>query len=196
MLNTSKLILNESYWLLFNGEKKRTQEFVAPNIQELDPDKYTISQLTRNLALIMQNYDSDKTSLYGIEIKTNGSSRSSRIPLVRHSKNNQSIWRVVKDLKTFEKGIIELKDLNYYLGNTRANNALPLPFKVLVLVSPEAEYINNEYGKFITDKATESKIIVITLEFILNLISNSKKINFNNLFSNESIVLTTKPIKL
>lgn len=195
MLNTTKLILNESYWLLLNEGKKRTQEFITPNIQELDPNKHTISQLTRNLALIMQNYDSDKTSLYGIEIKTNGSSRSSRIPLARYSKNNQSIWRVVKELKTFEKGVIELKDLSYYLGNTRTDDTLSLPFKVLVLASPEVEYINNEYGKFITDKATESKIIVITLEFILDLISGGKKINFNDLFSNESIVLTTKPIE-
>lgn len=196
MLNSAKLIINESYWLLFNEGEKRTQEFVVPNIQELNSDKHTVSQLTRNLALIMQNYDCDKTSAYGIEIKTNGSSRSSRIPLVRCSKNNQSIWRIVKDLKMFEKGIVELKDLNYYLRNTRINNKLPLPLMVLVLAAPESEYINNKYGEFITRKATESKIIVITLEFIQNLIGNDKTVNFNDLFSNESTVLTAKPIEI
>lgn len=196
MLNTTKLIVNDSYWKLFVDGERRRQEFITPGIQELDSKTYTVAQLTRTLALIMKNYDSDDTSLYGIEIKTNGSSRSSRIPLVRHSKNNQSIWRVVKDIKLFEKGVIELKDLNYYLDKTRTNNALRLPLMVLLLASPEEEFIKNEYGKFITDKATESKIIVITLEFILNLVKGNKKINFNDLFSNESIVLTTKPIEL
>lgn len=196
MLNSAKLIINESYWLLFNEGEKRTQEFVVPNIQELNSDNHTVSQLTRNLALIMQDYDNDKTSSYGIEVKTNGSSRSSRIPLVRFSRNNQSIWRIVKDIKMFEKGIVELKDLNYYLSNTRINNKLPLPLMVLVLAAPEAEYINNKYGEFITKKATESKIIVMTLEFIQNLIGSNKNVNFNDLFSNQSTVLTTRPIEL
>jgi len=196
MLNTTKLIVNNSYWKFFVDEERRRQEFITPSIQELDPNGHTVSQLTRTLALIMKNYDSDDTSLYGIEIKTNGSSRSSRIPLVRHSKSNQSIWRIVKDIKMFEKGIVELKDLNYYLSKTRTNNALQLPQMVLLLAFPEKEFINNEYGKFIADKATESKIIVITLEFILNLVEDNKKINFNDLFSNESMVLTIKPIEI
>lgn len=196
MLNTTELIVNNSYWKLFIDEERRKQEFITPSIQELDSNTHTISQLTRILALIMKNHDIDETSLYGIEIKTNGSSRSNRIPLIRHSKSNQSIWRIVKDIKMFEKGVIELKDLNYYLNKTRTNNALRLPQMVLLLAFPEKDFVNNKYGEFIIDKATESKIIVITLEFILNLVKDNKKINFNNLFSNENIVLTTKPIKI
>lgn len=196
MLNTTRLIINDSYWSLFDEKKYRTQEFLSPSISEINLEQQTIMQLTRKLALIMKHFDADEKSKYGIEIKTNGSSRSSRIPMVRHTITNQSIWRVVKDIKGIEKGIIELKDLTYYLIQTRTNSGLALPTKVLLLAFPEIAFINNEHGKYVIDKAEESQTIIISIEFIRNVLSSNDIVNFNDLLFNNNSVITTESIQL
>jgi len=86
-VNISKLIINESYWQLFESEKFKTQSYMIPDPDVLKNTEISIAEYTKNLCLLLQNRDKNKFSLYGIEIKTNGSSRSGRIPLVRLTKN-------------------------------------------------------------------------------------------------------------
>lgn len=196
MQKTVKLIVNDSYWSFFDNQTQRTQEFISPNIEQPEFNKLPTAILTRNIAMILHDVDTDKSAKYGIEIKTNGSSRSSRIPLVRYSKSSQSVWKVIKSLKDFEKGAIELKDLVYYLEKTRTDIELPLPHKVLVLTPPEGEYGNTSNAKFINDIAMKHTMTVISLEYLQNLIKVGEKGTLNELFSDQNSILTTQPISL
>lgn len=194
-MGKTNLIINESFWKLNEDEEFKNQEFLYPEITDIDKDNFTVQEFTRNLGCILKTKDKNSLTKYGVEIRSNGSSRSSRIPLVRISTQNQSIWKVITSLKDVEKGIIELNDLVYFLKKYRPNDSLSLPTKVLVVTSPESEYTNNsEYGKFIIEKVEKGIIILISLEFIKNLLHSGKLIDLDSLLIDKKSILTREPI--
>lgn len=196
-MKSTNLIVNESYWSFFESKTFRRQQFIVPEFKDLTRNKFSVAEFTRNIAILMKEKDRDKDALYGLEIKTNGSSRSSRIPMVRYSLVNQSIWKIIFDLKGIEKGIVELNELLYFLKKTSPNKQECLPSKVLLVVWPEADYTGEgKYGKFVISKVEEGEIILISLEFLTDLFLFNKSIDFNPLLSSDKSVITRRPINI
>ncbi len=194
LMEKVRLVVNESYWNLFSGKDFRNQDFIIPSVNNLKKEQ-SMSTITRDMGLIFQNLDIDCSAVYGIEIKTNGSSRSARIPLMRYTKNNQTIWKFIKDIKSMDKGIVDLEELEYHLKSSLHENNFPLPYKVLVLLEPENKYVSNALlSDYIKNKVAQTKIIFISFDFIKGLLVSKIKLNFDDFLSEEGIVYTVSPL--
>lgn len=172
------LVVNASYKDLPLGPNLPRETFILPGLEEIEVLEN--SSLTRALALHLQSKDQTPNVLYGIEIKSNGSERSSRIPLVRVSEATASIWKIGTGIKSLQKAAVALNDLVSFL-NSHANEGQLSPKKVLVLKEDEALYIkeNSEYHRFVSDIVRENNLHLFSLKFIKELISDP----FNNMDS-------------
>lgn len=189
-MQTQQLIINESYWSLFEPGNFKIQEFLVEDLNDSD----TTAQITRNLALFLKNHDTDNNSVYGLEIKTNGSDRSSRIPLVRITPENQTIWKVVKTVQDVDKALLDLQDLIYYLQNTRKNES-PLPQKVLIVASDESRYLDDEVmSNYVKRKVEESGVIWISLPFIKNFFLLNDRYSVNKLLVKSGAIFTLQTL--
>jgi len=193
-MKKGNLIINESFWNLSKNKNLRSQTYLIPELSVLDKDTSSIAEYTRNLGLLLQTNDSNASSLYGIEIKTNGSSRSGRIPLVRHTKTSQSIWKVVFKLRDVDKAITDLDTLVYYLKNSRPDEKLELPKKILVTSFDESEYLEETHlSEYVKKHVSENNIIWISSEFITDLLKKSGKIDVDSITSKTKAIYTKRP---
>lgn len=194
-MKTAKLIINESYWYLFEESQYKTQSFIVPEIESLNTKDLSNAEYTRNLCLILQDRDKDKLTKYGIEIKTNGSSRPSRIPLVRLNKHSQSIWKVSSSLKDVEKTVTGLNDHVYYLNKSRIDKNLQLPSKVLFANFSESEYANNsEFNDFVKKQVQDNDLVWITADFITSLFETDKIFDLDSIVSKNKSIYTKVPL--
>jgi hypothetical protein len=194
-MKTAKLIINESYWYLFEDKQFKTQSFIVPEIEALRTRDISTAEYTRNLCLLLQDKDEDKLTKYGIEIKTNGSSRPSRIPLVRLNKHSQSIWKVCPSLKDVEKTATGLKDHVYYLNKSRIDKNLQLPSKVLFANFSESEYANNsEFSDFVKKQVQENDLVWITSDFVTSLFGTDKIFDLDSIVSKNKSIYTKVPL--
>ena len=146
------LVINESYWQFFTKTSLKEQTFLL-NTRDTMKKGSKVSDVTINLAGRLKSKDLNNEAIYGVEIKTNGSSRTSRIPLVRYTKNNQTIFKIIRNLKEVDKGIVYLKKLEYYLRASRTGKTLNLPEKAIVVLSDEGAYIKDKIMKEYVFKA-------------------------------------------
>ncbi len=176
-MNRAKLISNESYWDLFLNKQFTEQEYFS--LEELGMNKnnkMSISKITRLLALTLKDKDKDNFAKYCLEIKTNGSSRSARIPLVRFSNQSQSIWKVIRSLREMERGILDLQDLEYHLKHSLGERKLSMPKKILIILEDKSEKMKEtEILEYVKDKSSDANVLCISLEFICKYL-NSKEI--------------------
>jgi len=189
-MKTVGLVVNESYWDLKTKQNLRKQVFLAQESLNLN---VSILNMHSNLAVLMKEKDTNKEVAYGLEIKTNGGSRSARIPIVRISDKFNSIWKIVKTIKDIDKGIIVLNDLVYHLKNTDPKEQLPK--KILLVLEEEKNYITKkELCSFIEDRVDKNRIIFISQDFIQKIIKN-ENVDFDKLIEDDSSILTQTPIK-
>jgi len=189
-METVGLVINESYWDLKTKQDLRKQVFLAQESLNLNAP---IPNMHSNLVVLMKEKDRNKEVEYGLEIKTNGSSRSARIPIVRISDKSNSIWKIVKTIKDIDKGIIVLNDLVYHLKNTNPKGKLPK--KILLVLEEEKNYITKkDLCNFIKEKVSENDIVFISQDFMQKIIK-SEDINFDKLIEDDPSILTQTPIK-
>lgn len=194
-METSKIIVNESYWHLLENRELRTSSFIVPELNALDSISTSVNESTKNLCLLMQKHDINTNSLYGIEIKTNGSSRSGRIPLIRVAVETQSIWKISQNLKSVEKTILDLDKLIYYLNKSRTDENSPLPYKVIFCQFDEKEYTNNgSYSNYVKDLVEKTGVIWISAKFLQEYFVLEKRVDIDSLIQKEKAIFTKEPI--
>ena len=181
------LVINESYWQFFTKTSLKEQTFLL-NTRDTMKKGSKVSDVTINLAGRLKSKDLNNEAIYGVEIKTNGSSRTSRIPLVRYTKNNQTIFKIIRNLKEVDKGIVYLKKLEYYLRASRTGKTLNLPEKAIVVLSDEGAYIKDKIMKEYVFKAIkENNIIWLSADFLEQLFSSTGEIDFDGLLTSGKI---------
>lgn len=186
MLNKNNLVVNSSYRDFFiNPAVMRRDDFIIPDLNSLE--KLENSHLTRAIALFLQNIDTNKSSIYGVEIKSNGSERSSRIPLVRFSEESVSIWKIASDIESVDKTVTVLNDLFYFLKD-HSNNSYKLPTKVLVIMGKESLFNSDDskYKNYIEKVILKNDITIISFDFLLAYIKLNKSIDIEKILLNES----------
>ena len=191
MFDKNELIVNSSYKDFFlTPDNMRRDVFIDPQIDDLE--NLENAHLTRSLALFLKNIDKNQSVLYGIEIKSNGSDRSSRIPLVRYSKDSVSIWKIASGIESVEKATTVLNDLFYFLKE-HSNNLYILPKKVLVLKDNESLFCddNSKYKYFIEKIITKNDIILFSFDFLKNFIEKNNQIDFEQIFINPNKYIYT-----
>ena len=163
-------------------------------IGELKKASLPIEELTRSIALSLQNKDLDTEAIYGLEIQSNGSSRSSRIPIVRVSNGISTIWKVIKRLEDVDKGVATLNKLVYFLGET--GSGVVIPRKVLVVIDDENRYGKNELrnNKYVNQVVQKEELIWFSLDFLFYLLRKGGRVDFNKLLSRSGAIFTTIPI--
>ena len=182
MNSQGTLIVNASYKDLFSNQLNiREDSFIFPKIDDMD--KMENSLFTRSIALLMKNIDDNELVKYGVEIKSNGSERSSRIPLVRISAETSSIWKVVGDLSSLEKAVVILNDLYSFL-NDHSNGIYKLPKKVIILKDSTFVSKNSDYTNFVKSIADTNNITIISFDFLKGIIKSNDKINFDKFLGN------------
>ncbi len=195
MLKDNELIVNVSYKEFYtHPDLMRRDIFIKPNLSELD--NFENTHLTRSLALFLKEVDTNKSAVYGIEIKSNGSERSSRIPLVRCSKESVSIWKITNSIDSLEKSAIVLNDLFNFLKE-HSENLYPLPKKVLVLKDDESLFSNkdSEYLNFVENIASKNDIKLLSFDFIKSHIKQNRPIDLGEILEkSEKSVFTTSNI--
>lgn len=188
------LIVNASYWDFFTNAKLSEQTFLV-NTEDAFSSGYRTYEMTRNIAGLFKSKDLDKHAVYGIEIKTNGSSRSSRIPLVRYTKKSQVIFKVVKDLEDVDNAIIYLEKLMYHLGESIRVKSFSLPLKAIIILSDETEYLEDiNMKKYVMGKVNDSRVIWFSVNFLESLFSSESKVDVNNLLGKEAKIYTNRSL--
>jgi len=193
MKKFGEVIVNTSYKDFFSDSQKfRSAQYPTSSLTELEA--LDNNALTKALALLLQDCDSDRNALYGVEIKSNGSSRSGRIPLVRVAKNNPSIWKISSRVEDLQKTVTALDKLTYFLKKHN-NQGYPMPLKVVVLRDDESYYAtqNSPHYKFLRDLVEKSEAILFSLQFIKNLLANSNPADLNSYLQKTGVVFTTIP---
>jgi hypothetical protein len=179
------LVVNTSYWDFFNGKNLKEQEFLADTKNIFSPD-YDTNKKVINLASALKERDTHKHSIYGIEIKTNGSSRSSRIPLVRYTKENQTIFKIVKTLKEVDDGVNYLKKLMHELKSSRKEAGLSLPLMGLIVLSDEKEYVNDDsLRKYVIDTVSKNKLLWFSGSFLETLLISTRTKDIDKLLEDK-----------
>jgi hypothetical protein len=188
------LVVNASYWDFFTDVKLSEQAFLV-NTQDSFRSGSRTYEMTRNIAGLFKSKDLDEHAVYGIEIKTNGSSRSSRIPLVRYTEKGQVIFKVVKDLEEVDNAIVYLEKLIYHLGESIKDKSFSLPSKAIIILSEEAEYLEDaNMKKYVLGKVRDTRIIWFSANFLESLFSSGSKININNLLGKEAKIYTSRSL--
>lgn len=192
MLGTKELVINSSFKDFFlNPAAMRRDVFIEPAIDDLDNLENT--HLTRSLALSLKDIDTNKSTIYGVEIKSNGSERSSRIPLVRCSEESISIWKITNNIDSLEKSVIVLNDLFNFLKE-HSENSYPLPKKVIVLKGKEVLFSNkdSEYSNFVENIVLKNDIKLISLDFLKSYIKQNKSIDLDEILEkSKNSIFTT-----
>ena len=180
MNESSRIVTNESYKDLFKQDKGFNQDqYPIPQ-----PEEYDIldnNNLTKALALFFQKQDSNRQAFYGIEIKSNGGSRSNRIPLVRVAGKKSSIWKISSKIEDLEKTILALDKLVYFLKNNNDQD-YPIPLKIVVLRDNENCYAtpSSPHYRFVKDITKKSGVILFSFQFIKNLIENKSLVDLDS----------------
>ncbi len=180
MKEFDEIITNESYKDLFGpGQSFRKDQYPTPKPEEYD--SLDNNGLTKALALLFQKRDFDRQAFYGIEIKSNGSSRSGRIPLVRIAGKKSSIWKVSSKVEDLEKTVTALDELVYFLENHN-DRSYPIPLKVVVLRDNENYYATSDSPnyRFVKDLIKKSGVILFSFQFIKNLLENKNLIDLDS----------------
>jgi hypothetical protein len=155
-----------------------------------------LPSIRKILCALLKEKDIHNSTVYGIEIRTNGSSRSGRIPLVRINDSNQSVWKVVNKLKDVDKGIRSLDKLLYYLKQSRPKGNEDLPQKVLLAHIDEAEYLENDsMTKYVKNQVEKNRIIWFSSTFIVNLLRQTEKIDLNSFLLETNTINTKESFK-
>lgn len=188
------LIINASYWDFFTNAKLSEQTFLV-NTDDAFSSGFGTSEITRDIAGLFKSKDLNKNAMYGIEIKTNGGSRSSRIPLVRYTKKSQVIFKVVKDLGDVDNAIIYLEKLVYHLSESIKDKSLSLPLKALIILSDEKEYLEyTNMKKYVVEKVNNNRIIWFSINFLQAVFSFGSKVDVDNLLREEAKIYTSKSL--
>jgi hypothetical protein len=188
------LITNASYWAFFDVEDLKEQEFWADTKNIFSSD-YDTNKMAINLASALKLKDMNNHAIYGIEIKTNGSSRSSRIPLVRYTKDNQIIFKIIRNLKEVDDGINYLKKLVHELELSCGKKVLPLPSIGLVILSDEKDYVNNDVlKKYVIEKVNKNKVIWFSVTFLETLFAATGKKELDKLLEGNTKIYTNEMI--
>ncbi len=194
MTSQGDLIINASYKDFFiSPQSMRVDSFIFPNIEALVDMENSV--LTRSMALFLKLIDSNKSVKYGIEIKTNGSERSSRIPLVRISNTSSSIWKITSKIISLEKTIVVLNELLYFLEE-HANKQYVLPKKILILKEDESLFSdkNSKYHNFVNNLVESNDLFLFSFDYLNKKIKNNEVIDFDSIISNNSTrIFTSKP---
>lgn len=192
MLNKNDLVVNSSYKDFFiNPTLMRRDSFISPELNTIQ--KLENSHLTRSLALFLQNIDKKEGVIYGVEIKSNGSERSSRIPLVRFSDESVSIWKIASNIESVEKTVTVLNDLFYFLKD-HSDESYKLPMKVLVLMGEESLFNNNDskYKSYLEKIIAKNNILIISFDFLQSYLQSNQAIDMEKILSYENKkILTT-----
>lgn len=194
MNDFDEIITNESYKNLFE-QNRGFHKDQYPTSQSEEYDALDNNGLTKALAVLFQKRDFDRQALYGIEIKSNGSSRSGRIPLVRVSGRESSIWKVSSKVEDLQKTVTALNELVYFLEKHNDQGYL-IPLKVIILRGNENYYAtqNSPHYKFVNDLIGKSGAILFSLQFIKNLLAGSNHVNLNSYLQTGKIFTTTPSI--
>jgi hypothetical protein len=169
----------------------RRDSFISPELNTIQ--KLENSHLTRSLALFLQNIDKKEGVIYGVEIKSNGSERSSRIPLVRFSDESVSIWKIASNIESVEKTVTVLNDLFYFLKD-HSDESYKLPMKVLVLMGEESLFNNNDskYKSYLEKIIAKNNILIISFDFLQSYLQSNQAIDMEKILSYENKkILTT-----
>lgn len=186
MLNKNDLVVNSSYRDFFiNPAVMRRDSFIPPELNTIQ--KLENSHLTRSLALFLQNIDKKEGVIYGVEIKSNGSERSSRIPLVRFSDESVSIWKIASNIESVEKAVTVLNDLFYFLKD-HSDESYKLPMKVLVLMEEESLFNNNDskYKSYLEKIIAKNNILIISFDFLQSYLQSNQAIDMEKILSYEN----------
>jgi hypothetical protein len=184
MNSQGELVVNASYKDFFiNPQLMPRSSFIFPMVEELQEMENT--SLTRSLALFLKQIDSNSSAQYGIEIKTNGSERSSRIPLVRTSDTTSSIWKVTSNVNSLEKAVVVLNELLYFLEEHK-NDQYRLPKKVLILKEGEELFssIDSKYYSFVKDLVVTNDLFLFSFDYLDKKIKNHEFVDFDSIISN------------
>ncbi len=192
MLGTKELVVNSSFKDFFlNPAIMRRDIFIEPTMDDLDNLENT--HLTRSLALLLKDIDTGESVVYGVEIKSNGSERSSRIPLVRRSKESVSIWKITNSIDSLEKSVIVINDLFNFLKE-HSEGSYPLPQKVIVLKEKETLFSSkdSEYSNFVENIVSKNDIKLISFDFLKSYIKQSKPVDLDEILEKStSSIFTT-----
>lgn len=170
MINENELIVNSSYKDFFlNPDAMRKDAFILPEVEKLNTLEST--RLTSALGLLLKNIDEKKDALYGIEIKSNGSERSSRIPLVRFTKESVSIWKIASGVNSLEKSATVLNDLLYFLKEQK-------DIFLLMIFKEGISSMKNKYSTKPLENISGSSIFLKSLKRSSNSCSKSAVILF------------------
>jgi hypothetical protein len=172
-----------------NPANMRRDAFVEPTIDELDSLENT--HLIRSLGLLLKGIDENKSAIYGIEIKSNGSERSSRIPLVRSSDRSISIWKITNNVDSLEKSVVVLNDLFNFLKE-HSENLYTLPKKVIVLKNALSNKNNFDCSNFIENVVSKNDIKLISFDFLKSYIQKKKSINLDSILERSEKNIFTK----
>lgn len=178
-IKSNELIVNASYRDFFAhaADIPRVQ-YPTSTLEELDVLKSV--SFSAALALFLQNCDADNRSIYGIEIKANGGSRSGRIPLVRVSGKNASIWKISSAIEDLEKTATILDGLVYFLDEHN-DVGYSIPSKVVVLRGGEDRFAisGSVHYQFVRDMAQRYDLTIFSLEFIKRILSGVEAIDLD-----------------
>jgi len=184
-------VINASYWDFFTNAKLTEQTFLVDTQDVFRGDLRSYEKI-RNIAGFFKSKDLDKYAVYGMEIKTNGSSRSSRIPLVRYTKKNQVIFKVVNGLEDVDNAIVYLEKLIYHLSESIKDRSFSLPLKSIIILSDEKEYLGDDnMKKYVIEKVKDSQVIWLSANFLESSLSSKSKINMNKLLEKEAKIYTS-----
>ncbi len=178
------LIINEQYSALRENNELRKQKFLVDGFLECSKSN---SELTKEIALILKEKDSNLKNLYAIEIKSSGGSRALRIPFVRISNKTKSIWKIARVFKDIEKTAMTLNELEESIKQKTPQDSL---IKILVLLEKEDNYLQNKkYLDFLNERILKEGIKIISLEFLIEFFKE-KTINFDELLKDSEKLFT------
>ncbi len=190
MSEFESIITNVAFKDLFNNSQGLRKDFYA--ISPLSEfNKLNNNDLTRTLASMLQEKDSNRLAVYGLEIKSNGSSRSNRIPLVRVSGKKSSIWKIASRIEDLEKTTTTLDNLYYFL-RTHNKVGYLLPIKVIVLRADESSYLDRSSTNylFVKELVKKTGVILFSLRFLANLFAKNEHIAFDQYLNSSGNMYT------
>lgn len=186
--NKLDLIVNESYWNFSIQNKLREQQFLV-DIDDAFNINNKLTETTINIAGALKSKDGDEGALYGIEIKPNGSSRAARIPLVRHSRKTQTIFKIIRDVRDLDNAIVYLRNLLYHMSNYSKGKDQALPKAAVIMLSEESGYLNKiSMRGYLVKKANENDILLISAGFLERFLSSGEKVDIDKVLSKSTVV--------
>lgn len=145
-----------------------------PDVESLGTESTT--NVARSLALLLKIGDKTEGVRYGIEITEDGMDRVIRIPLVRISDTSHSIWKVVSDIKSADKGYSSLQDAEFFISKNNNESNIT---KVLIF---RDDSLNDEKSlQYVKELIENKNYVVFSLSYLANLLKNEIAIDIENL---------------